>query len=163
MLVHDIGSCDLWTQTLRLRITRVDESSLPVSWPLSFACSALTPQVLTPLTSTGTCPYFVFTYPVDLCVFCRHIFCYIFVTSSLGQLVFSKQNFVYCISCLHCSGPSVDTWNAQGWKTPEELGTVSTLDLLDMWINFAVSGVFRSAKHCACYMRLLSNTESAIC
>ena len=88
-------------------------------------------------------------------MFCRHIFCYIFVTSLLGQLVYSKQNFVYCISCLHCSGSSVDTWNAQGWKTPEELGTVSTLDPLDMWINFAVSGVF-SAKHCACYMRLLS-------
>ena len=32
---------------------------------------------------------------------------------------------------------------------------MSTLNPLDMWINFAVSGVF-SAKHCACYMRLLS-------
>ena len=42
---------------------------------------------LTSLKSTGTCLFFVFTYPVDLCVFCRHIFCYIFVTSSLGQLV----------------------------------------------------------------------------
>ena len=52
---------------------------------------------LTSLKSTGTCPFFVFTYPVDLCVFCRHIFCYIFVTSSLEQLVYSKQNFVYCI------------------------------------------------------------------
>ena len=34
--------------------------------------------------------------------------------------------------------------------------TGSTLDPLDKWINFAVSGVF-SAKHCVCYMHSLSN------
>ena len=44
--------------------------------------------------STGACPIFVFTYPVDLCMFCGHIFCYLYIYIYTGTASLLKTECV---------------------------------------------------------------------
>ena len=62
---------------------------------------------------SGSVPY-AFTYPVDLCMFCLHIFCFVYLWLLPGELVLFVENIVYFIICQHCSVSFLYFLNAYG-------------------------------------------------